>query len=112
MPTAVDVGTKLKPETPIPLQFPPTGEPANGIKVSLIQILEARAAAVTTGKALTVSVATDEVVVCPQLFVTSTLYLLLFCVVTVPVIVNVGVYEPPIVRLVQVTPASVLTCHW
>jgi hypothetical protein len=33
-------------------------------------------------------------------------------VAVVATVVNDAVYEPPVVRLVQLTPASVLICHW
>ena len=50
------VGIKLNPETPIPLQLPPTGVPVNATSVSEIQILFVSAVALTTGAGLTVMV--------------------------------------------------------
>ena len=84
VPTAVAPGIKLKPDTPIPLQLPPTGVPTSGTSVSLIQILRfQRSVAVTGVSAFTVSVAAFEVTVL-QVLVIITLYLLPESVVVVP----------------------------
>jgi hypothetical protein len=113
VPTAVAVGTKLNPETPIPLQLPPLGVPSRGTNVSLIHILLVeRLVTVTTGIGLTVRVAAAELTNCPQLLVKTNRYRLPLMEVVVGDTVRVVVYEPPVVRLVQVAPPLVLTCHW
>ncbi len=101
----------MNPETPIPDQLPPVGEPTSGTNVSLRHILAGSGVAVTTGLALTVRIIAFEVIVIPQLFVMITLYLLLFIARVTLLNVSVGVNEPPVVRLTHVTPRSVLTCH-
>src|ERR1044071_4672216 len=60
VPTAVTAGIKLKPDTPMPLQLPPTGLPDKAIGWSLKHILFGKEVTVTVGDALTVSVATLE----------------------------------------------------
>ena len=73
MPTAVAEGTKLNPDTPMPLHEPPTGEPTSGTNVSLIQILDGSGEAVTAGLGFTCNTDAFEVVLCPHVFVTITL---------------------------------------
>ena len=58
---AVAPGTKLNPDTPIPLQLPPVGPAVSGTNVSLIQILVGKGAIDIGVLALTVSVALAEV---------------------------------------------------
>lgn len=84
-------GIKLNPDTPGPLQLPPTGVPTNGTSVSLIHILLVSGVPVTVGIGFTVRVIEEDVTLCPQLLVTITRYLLLFKVVAAPVIVNTEV---------------------
>ena len=102
---------KLNPETPKPLQLPPTGEPMpnNDISVSLIQILDGRLANVITGNGFTVSVAALEVTE-EQVFVTITLYWL-----PVNAVVTEGNISDELLAfaiLLQVLPPLVLICHW
>ena len=110
VPTAVAGGTKLLPDTPIPLQLPPTGDADKATNVSLRQILAGNGVIVMALGVVTVKVAAPFDVIVEQLLLAITRYRKPLDAIVTAGTTSEALFAPAI--FVQVAPPSVLTCHW